>query len=550
MIVDPDAGVCESLRAALASPDRRIETAGSPEAAIERLRRNEFDLAVIGLDFPGKAGIDLVDRVGRNHRTLRLVVVSERSTFDLAVRSLRAGAVDYVEKPFVDVNDVARRIASLLDDDSAEKHFKNDLVEQLSEKNRALDAERRALFRKMNVVQRNLREQVRNLERSREIYYLDLTRVMTILDNIVDGIAFTDQEGKVILINPSAAAQIDVQPFEALGKSFDEITGNRNLLEQLADAQTACAEAGTQRRDVEHWTPDGEKVYFSTHTTSVRSFDDGLTGTLTIIQDVTLRRKTDELKNQFLSIVAHELRTPLTGIKAFSTILGQQVFGDLNEKQNELVESIIHQSDRLGHEIDKIINLGRLESEDFIPDKEAFAIGGLFKTIASPFRLDIQNKELDFAIELEGETGDEPLLAWADRRDIRRAIQSILENAVKFTPPGGRVRLGARPSERGVEIWVSDTGIGIDPHYHKVIFEKFKQIENPLTRRYGGSGLGLSFAGQIVKAHGSEIRIESELDRGSLFSFLLPAPQPADTHPASPVLLAAGQGTETDEAQS
>jgi len=101
---------------------------------------------------------------------------------------------------------------------------------------------------------------------------------------------------------------------------------------------------------------------------------------------------------------------------------------------------------------------------------------------------------------------------------------------------------------------VSDTGIGIDPRYQRVIFEKFMQIENPLTRRYGGSGLGLSFAGQIVKSHGSEIRIESELGHGSRFSFHRPRPHEDggddDAGSTRTVLLSAGRSPEPDEAHS
>jgi two-component system, OmpR family, phosphate regulon sensor histidine kinase PhoR len=532
LIVDDEESIRDLLACALAAEDREIEVAASVDEALNLLLHHTFDLVITDLRMPERPGEELVEIIARKHPETLLMVMTGYPSFDSAVQAMRSGVTEYLLKPFADLAQTNRLIQDRLER-RAENRRLHVTQKSLQEKVRGLESERRVLFRRVNLVKRNLREQIRNLERSREAYYLDLSRVMTIIDNIVDGIIFTDLEGKVILINPTAGGQLGLQSFAALGKSFDEIEGHRDLL-RLLDASHNHAADGTAKREVvDVWTSEGEKCVYSVYTTPVRSFDDGLTGVLSILQDVTLQKKTEELKNQFLSIVAHELRTPLTGIKSFSSVLGKQVFGPLNEKQAELIDNIVLQSNRLGHEIDKIISLGRLESEDFIPELESVPIDTLFRGITSPFLLDLQSKELEVEIDSDGSD----FKVRADLRDIRRAVQALLENAIKFTPQGGRIRLAASRKDSGIEISIADTGIGIDPRYHKMVFEKFMQIENPLTRRYGGSGLGLPFAAQIVKAHDSSIHLESAIDQGARFSFDLDSsPAEGDVDDDPPVL--------------
>jgi PAS domain S-box-containing protein len=514
LIVDDEESIRELLACALDSEDREIEVAEGVDEALARIEQRTYDLVITDLRMPGRPGEELVEILARDHVDTRVVIMTGYPSFESAVQALRTGVAEYLQKPFPDLAGVERRVQRLLRSQSEERRRRSSHREVFDKVN-ALETERRLLVRRVNQVKRNLRDQIKNLERSREAYYLDLSRVMTIIDNIVDGIVFTDLDGKVILINPSAGEQLGLQSFAALGKAFGEIDGHRDLLRVLDGNHAKALEGDPFQSTVEFWTPEGEKRVYAVYTTPVRNFDDVPTGILSILQDVTLQRKTEELKNQFLSIVAHELRTPLTGIKSFSSVLLKQVFGGLNDKQSELIENIVLQSDRLGHEIDKIINLGRLESEDFRPEVESISLSSLFRNIAAPFKLDLQSKSIDLGIAIEEPETE----VRADRRDIRRAAQALLENAIKFTPPGGSVELSTRRLGDRIEIAVTDTGIGIDTRHHKVIFEKFMQLENPLTRRYGGSGLGLPFAAQIVKAHGAEIRLESALDQGSRFSF-------------------------------
>jgi two-component system phosphate regulon sensor histidine kinase PhoR len=240
-------------------------------------------------------------------------------------------------------------------------------------------------------------------------------------------------------------------------------------------------------------------------------------GVLSVLEDVTANYKTDQLRNQYLSIVAHELRTPLTGIKTFSTMLAKGRLGTLEPRQREVAESIREQSVRLEHQIDKLVNLGFLESHEYGRDLQTFDVVEMVRASVAPLLQPARDKSLEIRIDVP----DRSVSVQADRSDLRRALQGLLENAVKFTPQGGDVRVFAVVEGDDVVLGVEDTGIGIDPRYHRRIFERFFQIEDPLTRHHGGAGLGLFVANGIVAAHGSQIEVESELGSGANFSFTL-----------------------------
>ena len=259
-------------------------------------------------------------------------------------------------------------------------------------------------------------------------------------------------------------------------------------------------------------------MYIKCMTSRVLDWRGQPAGVLTVLRDVTAEHKTDQLRNQYLSIVAHELRTPLTGIKTFATMMAKGSLGELNDRQQRVCDSIREQSVRLEHQIDKLINLGNLESSEYGQDREAFPVAEFAAGLLAPFEQPARDRRIALTFDVEGDD----LLLQADRSDLRRACQALVENAVKFARDGGRVAVAIERSGDGLRFRVTDDGIGVDPRYHRRIFEKFFQVEDPLTRHHGGAGLGLFVAKGIVEAHGSRIEVSSQLGQGADFSFALP----------------------------
>ncbi|GAB4150850.1 MAG: hypothetical protein Fur0037_19520 [Planctomycetota bacterium] len=362
------------------------------------------------------------------------------------------------------------------------------------------------------------RVQASRFQEEQETFFLDLSRIMTIISNIMDGIVFADRDGNITLLNPVAEDLLGIKSFLVLGKPLAGQEGRPELLRAITRDHARMSEVKECTQTVEVHHSEQDLLYVKLITTRVHDYRGQPSGILTVLKDVTAEYKTDQLKNQYLSIVAHELRTPLTGIKSFSTIMCKGVLGPLTEQQHRVMESIREQSLRLEHQIDKLINLGHLESDDYGLDKDVFRISDITSGLVAPFEQPARDRSiaLTFTCEAQDQT------IHGDRADLRRAIQALIENAVKFTPDGGSVDVRIAPERDGVRFSVRDTGIGIDPRYHRRIFEKFFQVEDPLTRHHGGAGLGLFVAAGIVEAHGDRIEVSSRLGQGAEFSFMLP----------------------------
>jgi GAF domain-containing protein len=223
-------------------------------------------------------------------------------------------------------------------------------------------------------------------------------------------------------------------------------------------------------------------------------------------------------KSEFLANMSHELRTPLNAVIGFSEVLLQRMFGELNAKQDEYLKDIYASGQHLLSLINDILDLSKVEA-------------GRMELAPAPFHLP---SALDNAVTLvkeratrHGITLDQAIDPGlgelvGDERKVKQVLLNVLSNAVKFTPEGGRITLKAGKTDRGVEISVTDTGVGIAPEDQAAIFEEFRQVGHDETRKQEGTGLGLTLAKKFVELHGGRIWVESEVGRGSTFTFTLP----------------------------
>jgi two-component system phosphate regulon sensor histidine kinase PhoR len=342
---------------------------------------------------------------------------------------------------------------------------------------------------------------------------------MTIITNIMDGVVLLDRAGNLMLLNPVAEDLLGTKSFVAIGKPLEGMQGRGELIRTLIEDHARLATQKEVVQTVELHHSEQDLLYIKCVSSRLLDYRGHASGIITVLKDVTAEFKTDQLKNQYLSIVAHELRTPLTGIKTFATMMAKGKLGSMSERQQMVCESIREQSVRLEHQIDKLINLGNLESADYGRDREVITVDEFVNGLLAPFEQPARDRHIELTLQID--PTEEKL--FADRADLRRACQALVENAVKFTRDGGqvRVRIEAMP-DGGLRFGVSDDGIGIDPRYHRRIFEKFFQVEDPLTRHHGGAGLGLFVTRGIVEAHGSRIEVSSQLGQGADFSFALP----------------------------
>jgi GAF domain-containing protein len=223
-------------------------------------------------------------------------------------------------------------------------------------------------------------------------------------------------------------------------------------------------------------------------------------------------------KSEFLANMSHELRTPLNAIIGFSEVLGERMFGELNEKQAEYTDDILSSGRHLLSLINEILDLSKVEAGRMELELATFDLPLAIDNARTFVRERATKHGINLDVTVDERLGD----FTGDERKIKQILLNLLSNAVKFTPEGGRIGISARQVDGAVEISVSDTGIGIAPEDQAKIFEEFRQVGGDYAHKREGTGLGLTLAKKFVELHGGRIWVESEVGKGSKFRFTLP----------------------------
>jgi signal transduction histidine kinase len=222
-------------------------------------------------------------------------------------------------------------------------------------------------------------------------------------------------------------------------------------------------------------------------------------------------------KSEFLANMSHELRTPLNAILGFSELLSERLFGDINAKQAEYLGDIQESGRHLLSLINDILDLAKIEAGRMELEPSDFPLPDAIANTMTLVRERAQRREVALVASIDPRLGR----FRADERKLKQILLNLLTNAIKFTPDGGRVEVAARPHDGGVEIAVSDTGVGIAPEDQEAVFEEFRQV-GAASRKVEGTGLGLAITRKFVELHGGRIWVKSQPGQGSRFTFTLP----------------------------
>jgi len=246
---------------------------------------------------------------------------------------------------------------------------------------------------------------------------------------------------------------------------------------------------------------------------------------LQLIEAKENAEESNKSKSEFLRNMSHELRTPLNHIIGFSQIMKDEIPGPVNETQKEYLGDVLDSSSHLLSLINDLLNIARIESGKVELFLEPIDFSKLLTETVAIYKIKANNKKLK--ITLNSETLPDTIMA--DKRKITQILYNLLSNAVKFTNESGLIIISTKTDNKKNEVIISikDTGIGLEEKNMNLIFNSFGQVESDATRKYDGTGLGLSLTKNLVEIHGGRIWVESEgLGMGSTFSFTLPLTQP------------------------
>ncbi|MFQ5867910.1 MAG: sensor histidine kinase, partial [bacterium] len=241
-------------------------------------------------------------------------------------------------------------------------------------------------------------------------------------------------------------------------------------------------------------------------------------GVVTILRDITKEKEIDRMKSDFISFVSHELRTPLTIVKGFVTIMLDEASSRFTRDQKEHLSYINESIDRLSRIISNLLDISKIDAGRLRLQKKSIDVGSLIKRVARSFRLYAKSKGIKLEISFDSKLSR--VLADPDR--VTQVITNFIDNAIKFSHRNGEVFIEAKEGKDIIEVSVADSGIGISPENFNRIFNKFQRVEKGVSSKLRGTGLGLPISKEIIRLHGGEIWVESEVGKGSKFTFTLP----------------------------
>ena len=344
-------------------------------------------------------------------------------------------------------------------------------------------------------------------------------RVRSVVESLREGVLVVDEQGSIVLANPAARRAMRASALDPTGKLlWDAFLPE--VAERARDAWRALREKSLSPTELPQVRYAGiacrDNVYDLTAVGATSSRTGQSVGTVFLLVDATHTFELQRLKDRFLSSVSHELRTPLTNIVAFSELLTGMPPGEA--EWSEFVRVIHEEGMQLSGLVDGMFDYLQLESGEAVFVNEPVDGAEIVRRLTGGLAATVRQRRLHFEVSIADDT---PRLI-ADRRRLEQVVRNLIDNAVKFTPDGGSVRVTLGSRDDGWELRIEDSGPGVPPVSRNSVFEKFSQLGDPLTEKVPGTGIGLATSRAIVTRLGGLVWCEDSPLGGAGFVVLLP----------------------------
>lgn len=362
----------------------------------------------------------------------------------------------------------------------------------------------------------------RMAERIRELRRSDLGKLLiaqqttdAAIDSLYDPVLVTDEEGRVLRINP-AAERLFGERAGVLNRPIAEVARDPRIAQVVTEVlHSGRAVASESAAAVLPWAVDGARRAFRVRSTPMQDADRRMVGAVTLLEDITHLSEISRLKSEFIAAASHELRTPLTSVQMGIYLLLEDATASLTERQQEILEVCREDTSRLDRLMRELLDLSKIESGAVTPVRAAVRASAMIGAAVDAQRLQVEAR----GVRVEVDAPPDLPLVDVDQSQIERVIANLVGNASRATPAGGSITITAARHGELVAISVADTGSGIPREDLPRIFEPFVQVPGAPG---GGAGLGLTISRRIVEAHGGQLTVQSEPGTGSTFTFTVP----------------------------
>jgi PAS domain S-box-containing protein len=336
-------------------------------------------------------------------------------------------------------------------------------------------------------------------------------RLRGILASVAEGIVAVDSEGRVSLLNPQAAALLDLDQARTVGAAIDDLP----LPDHVSRQFTQCLRINKLcSAEFELSSPQRSLVL---QVAPVRAGEGERWGAVAVVRDVTSAHRLEDMRRRFISDASHEIKTPLTSIGGFAAAIADGTAATPQQRTRSAA-LIVREVKRLNRIVNDLLDLSRIESGAVQLKLEQVNLPQLIRAAVEAFEAQAREKGIHVELDL---ARDLPTLR-ADSDRLYQVVANLLSNAISFNRPRGRIAVAAWQTDGQVRVEVRDTGAGIPADQLPKIWERFHRADSARARDEGGTGLGLAIVRSIIHAHGGDVFADSELGQGSTFSFTLP----------------------------
>lgn len=514
LVVDDDPAILMLCHRILETDGYHVVDAKRGEEALAKLEAESFDLLLTDIRLPGLNGLDVTQRLRERGLELTVVTMTGYSNMEMAIQALTLGVDEFIVKPFTP--DTLRvHVARALE----KQRLRRENVRLRTLVPLLATAQSLAAARNREQVYSELFQAIHRLLATDEFAFLaansssaNLTVVAAQgarLYGLRDSLIFESQ-----LPFEGAAAPDSVQIWnEAEQKrffaAFDElcwmIAAPLRAHDKTLGVLLTVVSAAPSQSDI-------EALHLITSQAAAALELVDLLGEISRAYVNT--RELERLKSEFINIAGHELRTPLAIVLGYANMLRDQLSGDLYG----FAEQVVLNAERLQHVADDMLNLKYLEGGQVDLRLEQCAVDQVVREVTNAYRPMASERQQSIELAITEPAGN----ITADRAMLDLMLGSLLSNAIKFSPPNSRVRVGARGDAKQITLYVCDEGSGLSTDQAAHVFDAFYQVDGSLTRKEGGLGLGLTIAREMVNAHRGKIWVESDNEKGSSFYISLP----------------------------
>ncbi len=482
LVVDDEIGIRKGCRRILRAEGHEVMLAETAEAGLKALReQGEVDVALVDLRMPGMGGLEFLPLAKKLAPQMVCIVITAYATLETAVEATKRDAFDFLTKPFSP-------------------------AELLRVVNRAL--ERSRLIRERN-----------RLAADRESRLLQLateqSRLKTIIDCMGDAVLVCNAEQVLGLHNPRALRVLPHIRKSGEIRKLGEVVEPAELFETIREVSETRKRVS---REIQLTHLDDGGWVLANCAPVVDERSGKVLGTVTVLRDITEMKHVEEVKAQFVNMVAHELRSPLAAIDGYLSILMRDMVQDPAEKE-QIMGRCRERVKGLVNLVNDLLDMARMEAGRVHREILPRSIGEVAEEVVALMTPLAESKE----VTLDGWVADDLPTVEADREELIRLLTNLVSNAIKYNREGGSVSISATPDGPFVKISIKDTGIGISEKGQAQLFSEFfreKRSENQLTT---GTGLGLSIVRRIVDFYNGRVEVESVLNEGSTFTVRLPS---------------------------